>query len=366
MDFIANNKKRLAMSLLDLALEVAKNFPMERTKQFAKNALAEKIRHMWPDSFMSAVSLSEQDGILPKGSPGMGAWNESPFLAFLHSEITTSPQAGYYPVILFEQGFSSFCLVLAQGANLLKDTFGDKEALRVLSVRAYELRDSAGDWKSAGFIEGPFRTYSRMPKNTREPRDDPWAKSIAFGKRYFVDTPPSEASFGSDLSSMLRLYKTIIRKVGRRFEIEDKAAKDLRDSGELPDASAIVTGRDGAMKVANHKKMESRARNGALSKKVKRLLGYECQACNIDLYIAYGAIGENFIEAHHILPLASMPAEGAELSIEDFAVLCPTCHRMIHRLGCPSIDQLKQRIHEDIRKLNAELSGLMKLARKSN
>ena len=342
------------MNILDIALDIGRLFPTQRKEQFASNPLAKMIRDEWPRSFMSALTEADRANIVPKASPGQGQWNAAPFIAFLHTSVTTSPQRGYYPVILYERGFQSFCLVMAQGADVLRSTFGPKEALAVLISRVPKLRTAGGDWRSGGFETGPFATFSKGDLGSE---DDPWAASIAFGKRYWIATPPSADEFTSDLRAMVAIYQRIVCILGADFETQDAVAKALLQNGELPmGPTALVSGHDGAMKVAYHKEIESRARNAKLAKKVKAKLGFLCQGCGVDLGIAYGRIGKKFIEAHHLIPLSTMPKEGAELLETDFAVLCPTCHRMIHRLGCPTLPILQKEIHRDVRRFHQALS----------
>ena len=254
------------LDILDIAIEVGRLFPSQRKEQFAQNPLANRIRDDWPTSFDAALPAIERANVIPRASPGQGQWNAAPFIAFLHTSITTSPQRGYYPVILYEQGFQSFCLVLAQGADLLRSTFGAREALAVLISRVPKLRAAGGDWQAEGFATGPFATFS---KGDSGDENDPWAASIAFGKRYSISQPPSSRQFTSDLRAMVAIYKKIVNVVGSNFESQDAVAKKLLESGELPTApSALVTGHDGAMKVAYHKMIESRARNAKLVKQV--------------------------------------------------------------------------------------------------
>ena len=62
-----------------------------------------------------------------------------------------------------------------------------------------------------------------------------------------------------------------------------------------------------------------------------------CQACDLDFAQRYGAIGEGFIEARHLKPIATLE-EGVPVTYDvagDFAVLCANCHRMIHRFANP-------------------------------
>ncbi|MCP9491884.1 MAG: HNH endonuclease, partial [Solirubrobacteraceae bacterium MAG38_C4-C5] len=51
-----------------------------------------------------------------------------------------------------------------------------------------------------------------------------------------------------------------------------------------------------------------------------------------DFFRRYGDCGRGFAECHHVRPLNE---GGRETLIEDLAVVCANCHRMIHRSGVP-------------------------------
>jgi 5-methylcytosine-specific restriction enzyme A len=88
-------------------------------------------------------------------------------------------------------------------------------------------------------------------------------------------------------------------------------------------------------KYAFHRKVE---RNPTAAKQAKKFHGLRCQACDLDFEERYGKIGKDFIEAHHLKPIASLE-EGVAVTYDvaaDFAVLCANCHRMIHRSADPS------------------------------
>lgn len=54
-----------------------------------------------------------------------------------------------------------------------------------------------------------------------------------------------------------------------------------------------------------------------------------CEVCTFDFGKAYGSVGDDYIEVHHVLPLhASGPTK---TRTADLALLCSNCHRMIHR-----------------------------------
>lgn len=66
-----------------------------------------------------------------------------------------------------------------------------------------------------------------------------------------------------------------------------------------------------------------------------------CEACSINFTEVYGTLGKDYIEAHHIIPVADLEP-GAMTSIKDLAALCANCHRVIHRNQGMSVQELKK------------------------
>jgi 5-methylcytosine-specific restriction protein A len=54
-----------------------------------------------------------------------------------------------------------------------------------------------------------------------------------------------------------------------------------------------------------------------------------CEACGFDFEKHYGDRGKGFIEVHHTKPVHTLVA-GAKTKLEDLALVCANCHRMIH------------------------------------
>lgn len=54
-----------------------------------------------------------------------------------------------------------------------------------------------------------------------------------------------------------------------------------------------------------------------------------CEVCDFSFREVYGEAGINIIEAHHTVPVATLAA-GSRTRVEDIALLCSNCHRMIH------------------------------------
>jgi 5-methylcytosine-specific restriction protein A len=53
-----------------------------------------------------------------------------------------------------------------------------------------------------------------------------------------------------------------------------------------------------------------------------------CEACGFDFEQTYGERGHGYIECHHVLPLHAIGDRRTRL--QDLALLCANCHRMIH------------------------------------
>lgn len=55
-----------------------------------------------------------------------------------------------------------------------------------------------------------------------------------------------------------------------------------------------------------------------------------CEICGFDFEKEYGELGKNFIEGHHCKSISQLK-ENELTKVEDIAMLCSNCHRMIHR-----------------------------------
>jgi hypothetical protein len=55
-----------------------------------------------------------------------------------------------------------------------------------------------------------------------------------------------------------------------------------------------------------------------------------CEICGFNYEIMYGELGKDFCEVHHKKAIADYKEEDST-TIDDLAILCANCHRMIHR-----------------------------------
>ena len=140
-------------------------------------------------------------------------------------------------------------------------------------------------------------------------------------------------------------------------EIPDEAADQIKARFDGPLAPTIeelleldpqleakdLSGPEGRILIKTHLVRE---RNQALVKKKKEAVlsttgALACEVCTLDFLQRYGELGRGFAECHHRTPLALL-AKTCETKLEDLAIVCANCHRMLHR-GKPwkTIAQLK-------------------------
>lgn len=119
--------------------------------------------------------------------------------------------------------------------------------------------------------------------------------------------------------------------------VEDPSRNPFNEdlAGSRTQDAIIEEGRgypEGAQSYRLHRHIE---RSGALPGQAKALRmaqtgRLECDVCGFNFRAVYGELGADFMEAHHTVPVSSM-AEPAITRIEDVALVCANCHRMLHR-----------------------------------
>lgn len=321
------------MTLAEAFERVSREYKVAKTELFREHELANFIRRDIPMALKALIGTVSTSYVI-KGSAGQGAWSGSPWVAALDPTVTTSAEEGYYLVFLFGPEFKGFSLVLGQGTYSVRKEFG-KKGPEVLQYRGEIMRLRVPEY-SKHFQKGPFQVISSNHAG------EDWTTASVWGKTYSFESKPSDDEMRSDILQMLKLYHLSTSRGG--YEFDGKTEGDVPISAP---ASAVSPQDqfDGQRRIKHHKRIE-RQRNGKLAKDAKRIHGHICQGCGFDFFKVYGEKGSKYIDAHHLVPLSSLTEDGPVLLnlLKDFSVLCANCHRMIHRMGCPSLPDFKKSI----------------------
>ena len=78
-----------------------------------------------------------------------------------------------------------------------------------------------------------------------------------------------------------------------------------------------------------------RERNKTVVKaKKKQAASLDCEICGFSFGEVYGSVASNYCEAHHLRPLGEVERT-TQTRMEDLAILCANCHRVVHLRNPP-------------------------------
>ena len=132
---------------------------------------------------------------------------------------------------------------------------------------------------------------------------------------------------------------------------EPAEAKDVKLSGPQLDAvigeqtSGARLGAEGRKYLRTHVVTERKASNRKYILELRSQKGaVACDACGVDLAAKYGQEHREVLEIHHRIPLS----RGVQRpkGTDAFALLCPTCHRVVHyrRVDPLGVESLRLRL----------------------
>lgn len=255
-----------------------------------------------------------------KSSPGQSRWTLSPWIAILHRKETVTPKEGLYIVYLFSSDMKRVYLTLNHGYTNLKDDIGKRLAVEKLKELAVIIRRECP-------IE-EFIADNDIILSNRDP-GKVYAETTIFYKEYNFGQIPDDEILLTDLKKLLNLYISYVEQTNSQtFDTEFNSAPE----GKRKLIKHYVRERN--KKLVKEKKKKRLSETGEL----------RCEICGFSFVEKYGEYGSTFIEAHHTKPISEMK-DGEVTKIEDLALVCSNCHRMIHKVyPALRMDQIKEKI----------------------
>jgi 5-methylcytosine-specific restriction protein A len=139
----------------------------------------------------------------------------------------------------------------------------------------------------------------------------------------------------ADRPAELRQTALAIRAAVDTGHVLDRGENDTDDGEDEAQEGRILT--------QIHKRRERSKKLIALKKKnvLKQTGKLSCEGCGFE-FKAYGSRGEGFVEVHHTRPVHQLRT-GDTTHLDDLAMLCANCHRIVHRMRpWLTLDELKQ------------------------
>jgi 5-methylcytosine-specific restriction endonuclease McrA len=133
-----------------------------------------------------------------------------------------------------------------------------------------------------------------------------------------------------------------LREVSAQFPIVKRivlrAVEGIRsiNAADTADRPESLVGLEGEVRrrMVLHRTREGRLRDARISliQEQTGALACEVTGCGFDFYKAYGELGENYAQVHHIRPLSERNGV-SKTRVSDLRVVCANCHAMIHLGG---------------------------------
>lgn len=165
---------------------------------------------------------------------------------------------------------------------------------------------------------------------------------------------------GKGMEAFSRLDKELFEEFSGKRQLLRKLAHEIKAVAMNPKLAAQVasvendevadqdSAREGQVLYKLHKVRERdkkivKAKKQRVLKEKGKL---ECEVCEFDFEARYGEVGRGYIECHHIVPLAEFESS-KETKLDDLALVCANCHRMLHRdISIKGIQEFKGRLKD--------------------
>ncbi len=163
-------------------------------------------------------------------------------------------------------------------------------------------------------------------------------QSIEYPGKGLTNVSKLDKQIFNEFKANKSLLENLSNKITNAITLKKQPKLEIEDEGFI----------EGAILEKQHKYKE---RNPTAVKKKKRKVlneqGYlKCEVCGFVFQDFYGELGTEYIECHHIIPLADINIERAT-KMEELALVCSNCHRMLHRKRpWITISELKKIVEE--------------------
>lgn len=225
-----------------------------------------------------------------------------------------------------------------EGANMINSFLFLKNPDRFLSVLALKHRRWIADIFQLGDIDLYSTPGEKIVKSNYLIQNN-------FNDKFGCNLGPRPLS--EFLYTPFGHYTTKIKHLWYKKEYVKSPKKDrVANSNDSYQAEDNYVGIEGKMIPRFHTERERDCKIIEIVKR-KRLNQFgrlDCEACGFNFKDRYGERGDGVIECHHKKPISSR--QGNELTkVDDIALICSNCHRMIHsKMPWLSIEELRNYI----------------------
>jgi len=272
-----------------------------------------------------------------KGSAGrMGTWAEIPWIEVYDIDITRGAQKGYYIAYLFQANMEGVYLSLNQGYTQYTERYGvTKQSIEAISETAKYCR---------AILKSTLEDFplENIELHGRGSLSKGYEAGHICGKYYARDSMPEADQLVFDLNFLIGVYRELKGElsgepiVNELDKVKKLAEEEIKDDSKYQ--RDVQKAKPKRVAKGSQKKPVIKIQNGikkwgtdpAIGKQALIDANYTCENDPTHLTFLSKTTGENYVEAHHLIPMEYQD-EYPNLDINGNIVsLCPTCHRRFH------------------------------------
>ena len=299
-------------------LDVLKNY-LNRTSTKRVSSADEVSIFQTIPSVIREILADRKDEFKIEGSIGQGHLADVPWICVLDKEVTETPQRGIYIVLLFSADMSGVYLSLNQGVTDFRYRFGaKKKVLMELKRSACQLQNELPQP-----LKGILKPIDLKSKNLGSFYNEGNIQAFYYPR----ENLPSKEQFRNDFLVLLYSYDRIVRHKGTEIHEEDFQLQINECASNKIKRSDIVTLKPNKQTSSIQKyRRDLKASAFAIQE-----AHFCCEVEPTHHTFTAKKTGENYVEAHHLIPLRFQGEFGSSLDIpENIVSLCPNCHKLVH------------------------------------
>lgn len=333
---------------------IATELPNAVKEPFKNNYLNDYIINEAKDIIKSNIPKKYQN-YTAKGSAGQGRWvsDKDAWIGIFNPKITDGASKGYYIVYGFPVGSNFIRFGIGQAFEEAKKKYKKnwEEAidglakLSQLKIPSYSKRFPSGQL-----------TFTKHDGNSY------YRSGFVYHKVYDINDLPEEVELVKDLEVMLEAYEELYFKAGPKLDAsvinQDIDAYEAEEEKyQTPPKKKTIKKSPKSANILENELAEVknsfsnvRPRNPDYGEEAKLNANYECEISNSHKTFPRQKDGENFTEAHHLIPYEQYDLYAEKgLSIDrsyNIVSLCPNCHRNIHHGDKANIAKLLEILYK--------------------
>lgn len=212
--------------------------------------------------------------------------------------------------------------------NVLEELGGEADSdeikMRLISKRGVDiLPNSYSSWESYRSTIDQLIHY-HCPQCDKFKRKEIYFEQVRWGRYRLVNTKRHNES--PELVASEQEILLIKKEPSTKSEFFNNSARHIVEENDdliFPEGKEVY-------RLHRERERNSKVTELAKNNRFKKDPLLRCEICGFSFVEKYGELGNNFIEAHHTIPVSQLSLESMTKE-KDIALVCPNCHRMLHR-----------------------------------